>query len=502
MYDVLIIGAGVSGASIARRLSRYKLDIAIVEKANDVSMGASKANSAIVHGGYAEPHDELRGRICYPGRKQFKELNEQLHFGFLENGSLVLAFSEEEKKELQKLYDMGIENELDDIEIIGQEKLREIEPNVSDDAVAALWCKGAGVCSPYEYVIALVENAVTNGAELFLNSRVCDIKKDDDYFKVNIEDGKELEARFVINASGLEGATVSKMIAETDFDIHPRSGEYLIFQKGTGARLNNVLFQCPTEKSKGILATRTYHNNLLLGPDAIDEEEIDLSTHEDRLMYIYKEAQKSVKDDVINLKEFIRSFTGLRPASSTHDFIIEESNVKGFINVVGIQSPGITSSPEIAKIVEGILKDSGLELEDDPSYNPNRKAIIEYKELLDMNKIKDKIDLPLGDPDRIVCRCEQVTEATIRDAMNRGIPVETLDAVKRRTRAGMGFCQGQFCKPRVLEVMEDEMGKKAIDDLYDSERTGVSRLDKKRINELIKEMQESSRKEVEEKEKE
>ena len=292
------------------------------------------------------------------------------------------------------------------------------------------------------------------------------------------------------------------MIAETNFDIHPRSGEYLIFQKGTGKRINNVLFQVPTEKSKGILATRTYHENLLLGPDAIDEEEIDLSTHEDRIMYIYKEAQRSVKDDVINLREFIRSFTGLRPASSTHDFIIEESNVPGFINVVGIQSPGITSSPEIAKIVEDILKDSGINLEDDPDYNPHRDPIIEYKELEDMNKIKDKVDLPLGDPERIVCRCEQVTEKTIRDAMNRGIPVETLDAVKRRTRAGMGFCQGQFCKPRVLEVMEDEMGKKPYDEKFDSERNGVSRLNKKRINELIKEMKDTDRKEMEDKEEE
>ena len=480
MYDVIIIGAGVSGASIARRLSRYKLNILILEKDLDVSMGASKANSAIVHGGYAESHDELRGRICYKGRVEFNKLNQELNFGFLENGSLVLAFDEDDKKELEKLYKMGLENDLDDIEIIDQEKLREIEPNVSDDAIAALYCKGAGVCSPYEYVIALVENAIENGAKLKLQSEVIDIKKED-----NIYEGK-----FVINASGLNGAKVSSMITETDFTIHPRSGEYLLMQKGTGEKIKQVLFQTPSPKSKGILVTRTYHNNLLLGPDAIDEEEIDLGTHIERLAEIYKLGRKSVKDDVIDLKKFIRSFAGLRPASSTGDFIIENTKTSGFINVVGIQSPGITSSPEIAKIVENILRDLDLKLEDDPSYKPNRKAIIEYKDLEDFNKVKDKIDLPLGNPERLVCRCEQVSEKTIRDAMNRGIPCLSFDAMKRRTRCGMGFCQGNFCRNRVIEVMEDESGEKIKSNKFDSEHSGISRINKKDINDFIKELEE------------
>ncbi|MDD7464509.1 MAG: NAD(P)/FAD-dependent oxidoreductase, partial [Anaerococcus sp.] len=460
MYDVLIIGAGVTGASVARRLSRYKLDIAILEMENDVSVGASKANSAIIHGGYAESHDELRGRICYPGRLQFDKLDEELNFGFLKNGSIVIAFDEEDKKSLDKLYQQGLENGLDDMEILDQEQLRELEPNISDHAIAALYCKGAGVCSPYEYVIALVENAVDNGAELFLKTKVNGIEKKDDHFIVRSEDGKEFEAKYIVNASGLEGANVSKLITETNFDIHPRSGEYLLMQKGTGSRLNTVVFQTPTPKSKGILVTRTYHNNLLLGPDAIDEYEVDADTHLDRLKVIYDDALKSVKDDVININEFIRSFTGLRPAASTGDFIIENTNVDGFINAVGIQSPGITSSPAIAEMVEGILKDCGLELIDDETYDPYRRPIIKYKDLEDFNKVKDKIDYEFGNPERLVCRCEQVSEKTIRDAMNRSIPCETVDAVKRRTRAGMGFCQGTFCRPRVIEVMEDELGRK------------------------------------------
>lgn len=493
MYDVIIIGAGVTGASIARRLSRYKLDILVLEKENDVSMGASKANSAIVHGGYAEPHHELRGRICYEGRKEFKKLDEELNFGFLENGSLVLAFDEEDEKELEKLMAMGLENGLDDIEIIDQERLREIEPNVSDKATAALYCKGAGVCSPYEYVIALMENAIANGTDLKLESKVTNIEKNDQVFTISTENGEKYEGIFVINASGLEGARVSEMITETDFTIHPRSGEYLLMQKGTGSRTKQVLFQTPSTKSKGILVTRTYHNNLLLGPDAIDEEEIDRGTHIERLAEIYDLAQKSVKDDVINLKEFIRSFTGLRPASSTGDFIIENTKTNGFINVVGIQSPGITSSPAIAKMVEGILKDLGLKLEDDPSYNPQRKPIIKYKELEDFNKVIKKVDLPLGDPERLVCRCEQVSEKTIRDAMNRGLPCNSFDSIKRRTRAGMGFCQGSFCRSRVIEVMEDELGHQVKSDRFDSEHSGITRVNKADINKFIKTLEKESK---------
>ncbi|MDO5047186.1 MAG: NAD(P)/FAD-dependent oxidoreductase [Anaerococcus sp.] len=490
MYDVLIIGAGVTGGSVARRLSQYKLKVLLLDKENDVSMGASKANSAIIHGGYAESHDELRGRLCYPGRAQFRRLNEELNFGFLENGSLVLAFDDDDLKELHKLYKRGKENGLDDMKILNKDELKQIEPNVSDSVKYGLYCKGAGVCSPYEYVIALCENAVDNGVDLKLYKEVVGIKKED-VFEVTCKDGSVYKARYVVNASGLQGAQISSLIGKTDFTIHPRSGEYLLMQKGTGSKVNHVLFQTPSEKSKGILVTRTYHNNLLLGPDAIDEEEIDKGTHLDRLAEIYRLGQKSVKDGTIEINKFIRSFTGLRPASSTGDFIIKESKVKGFINAVGIQSPGITASPEVARLVVELLEKSGLNLEKDENFNPYRKAIIEYKELEDFNKVKDKIDLPLGKDQRLVCRCEQVSEKTLRDAMDRSTPVNSFDALKRRTRCGMGFCQGSFCKGRVLEVAKDHMGVDLPVET-DIEHSGVTRVNKKDIVAYIKEKSKES----------
>lgn len=488
MYDILIVGGGVTGASVARRLSRYKLKIAVLEKELDISMGASKANTAIVHGGYAEGHDELRGRICYPGRKEFKKLDEELNFGFMQNGSLVVGFDEGDKKEIQRLYEQGLENGLDDMELLQGEEILELEPNINENAKYALYCKGAGILSPYEYVIALMENAVDNGADLFTKREVVAIEKVEDYFLVKDQTGQEYKARYVVNASGLNGAKVSELVAKTDFTIHPRSGQYLLMRRGTGERLNSTIFQVPTDVSKGVLVAKTYHNNLIIGPDALDEEDLNKDTDLERLAAIYKGAKKSVDESILDINEFIRSFSGLRPASSTGDFVIEESNVKGFINAVGIQSPGITASPMIAKLVEEILVKSGLKLEEDPNYDPIRPAIYQEVDYKPMDQVAKKVNLEIGDPDRIICRCEQIKETTVLDAMGRSTPVETLDAVKRRTKASTGICQGQFCRPRIVELFEHE-GKELYDEKTDVEREDVSRVKKKDLVEYIKDQE-------------
>lgn len=490
MYDTIIIGAGVIGATIARRLSKYKLNILLLEAENDVSMGASKANSAIVHGGYAESHDKLKGRVCYKGRKEYENLNKELNFGFSKIGSLVLAFEEEQKKGLEELMENGIKNGLPDLKILNHNEILEIEPNVNPEVKYALYCEGAGVCSPYELVIALTENAIENGVELKLNSEVIDINKQSDIFEVKTKDNNIYKGKYVINASGINSAKISKMVGVDYFDINPRSGEYLLMRRGSGDKLNHVLFQMPTKMGKGILVTPTYHNNLLLGPDAIDDKEIDKSTEVKRLANIYKQGLQTT--EVLNINEFIRSFTGVRAVSTTNDFIIEESTVKNFINVAGIQSPGLTSSPEIGRLVEEILRDSGLVLNEKTNYNPYRKPIINKKtdkDFLGAKELKERLDKPIGSEGRMVCRCEHVSESTIIDAMNRGIKVTTIDGIKRRTRAGMGYCQGTFCRPRVAEVMSKELGYK-IDPSFDIEHSGINRVSKKDlVNEIKKELE-------------
>ncbi|KNZ42269.1 NAD(P)/FAD-dependent oxidoreductase [Acetobacterium bakii] len=481
MYDVAIIGAGIIGVSVARALSRYELSIAVFEKENDVSMGATKANSAIVHGGFAESHAKVKGGLCFKGRKQFDQLDKELNFGYEKIGSLVLAFEEEQLETLKNLYENGLANGVDDLEIIDHDQIMAMEPNVNPDVKYALHCKGAGVCSPFEMAIALAENAVANGVELFLNTEIKAIKQSNVGFELVDTNDQIHKAKYVINAGGLQSAVISAMVGADYFQITPRTGEYMVMVRGSGSIINKVLFQMPTKLGKGILVTPTYHGNLLIGPDAVNQDTDDKSTHAERLLKIFNEAKHTTSK--LNIKQFIRSFTGVRSISSTDDFIIEATGVKGFINCAGIQSPGLTSSPAIADMVLDILKNEGCFMVENPSFNPYRAPVITRTELKPMKEIQPLIDME-SNPQKIICRCEQITEGTIIDAMNRGIPVTTIDGVKRRTRSGAGWCQGTFCRPRVAAVMEKELGYE-IDPSFDIEHSGVNRVGKNEIVDYI-----------------
>lgn len=478
-YDVVIIGAGIVGTTIARQLSRYRLNILIVEKGIDVAMGATKANSAIVHGGYAEPHTTLKGRLCYAGRQAFARLNEELNFGFKESGSLVVT-ADDDPAPLYRLLEQGRANGLTDLRIVSQDELREMEPQLTPDLKWGLLCEGAGVCSPYEMAIAMAENAIMNGAELKLESEVKAIRGSKGNFVVETPSGS-FQTRYVINAAGVQADVVSQMVGLDDFSILPRSGQYLLFARGSGKAVNHVIFGLPTEKGKGILLTSTIYENLLIGPDASEQEDReDTSTDVQRMAAIYDTCKDLYPG--LDAKQFLRSFTGIRARSSTDDFLIEETKVPGFIQVAGIQSPGLTASPAIAEMVEGLLVSSGLVLEPNPDFDPYRKPIIQHKELRPLREIKPLLDIPSA-PEKVICRCEQVTEGEIIDACGRGIPVKTIDGVKRRTRASMGWCQGTFCRPRIVEVMQRITDE--FDARFDIEHSGVSRVEKSELLDFL-----------------
>ena len=441
MYDILIIGAGVVGANIARELSRYNLDIAIIEKESDVAMGSTKANSAIVHGGYAESHDLLKGRICFEGRTKFKKLNEELDFGFEEIGSLVLANTEESLFELEKIKENGIKNGLTDLEIINHKEIQEIEPNLNDNFKYALHCKGAGICSPFEFTIALIENAISNGVKLFLNEEVKKIEKENNIFLVETNN-EILRSRIIINCAGIGSEKIANLAGDTSFNLNFKSGQYMVFNKSEGNKINKVLFQMPTNLGKGILITKTVYGNLLIGPDALDEEKINLNTDINRLIEIYKKSK--LVTDKIDSTKVIRTFSGVRTVSDSNDFIIEESNqVENLINVAGIQSPGLTSSPAIAEYVVEIIEQKGIELIRNDSFNPKRFGFGNFNE-----EEKNKDDL--------ICLCEEKTEIEIMECFKRNIPINTIDAIKRRVRPGMGMCQGQRCKKKIKNILNEK----------------------------------------------
>ena len=450
MYDICIIGAGVIGANIGRELAKYKVKVCLIEKEEDVSCGASKANSGIVHGGYSDKPGSLKGQLCALGNRMYEQLNTELNFGYRETGSLVVAFRDEDMNTLQKLYQYGVENGVGGLKIIDGLEARVMEPYLSKEVKAALYCANAGVTSPYEFVIALTENAIANSVDLKLNTTVMGIEKIDDYFKLTTNK-EEIQGRYVINAAGIYSDKISSMVGIDDFHITPRRGQYILLDKEQNYLAKTVIFQVPTELGKGILVTTTFHGNLMIGPNAEDiGDKEDVGTNEEALQHIVDAARKSVPD--FNMKQAITSFAGNRPVANQKDWVIEESRVKGFINLVGIDSPGLTASPAIALLVIKILKEAGLQLEENSDFRCYRKAIIQIKDesfIGDINGVTPE--------EHIICRCEKVTEAEIIDALHRGIPIHSIDAIKRRTRAGMGRCQGGFCRMRVKEVIATEL---------------------------------------------
>jgi glycerol-3-phosphate dehydrogenase len=467
MYDVAIIGAGVIGTFIARELSRYKINLVIIERENDVANGSTMANSGIVYDGYHSKPDRMKGRLIPRGNSLYDEFCEELDIPFKRVGSLVVGFNDEDYEKIEKLYKKGLKNKVPDMRIINKEEILEMEPNINSEVKFALYSPTCGIVSPFEMTVALAENAMDNGAELILNSEVIDIKKTDESFKV-ITKEKQLEASCIINCTGVYADKINNMIAPPSFEIIPKRGQYLVLDKSAGNLVNSVIQQCKVENEKGVLLIPTVHNNLMIGPGldaAEDKEALETTTY--MMESIRRKAIKACKG--IPFNQVIRSFSGLKAKIDTEDFVVEESSeVKGLINVAGIATPGLTCSPAIAEIVVKLVKDifqrNEKTLMKREDFNPRRKKVIRFNDLDD----REKSELIKKDPayGRVVCRCQTITEGEIIDAIHRNAGATTVKGVKKRTTTSMGRCQGGFCGPKIVEILARELGKEMNEILY------------------------------------
>lgn len=457
-YDVAVIGAGVCGAMITRELSKLDLKIVMLEKCNDVAMGTSKANSAIVHAGFDAENGTLKAKLNVQGASLMAYYCNKLSVPYKNIGSLVVAYSWDDMKTLDVLFERGFNNGVPNMEIISQERLRTMEPYISEEAVGALWAPTAGIVSPYELTIAATENAVTNGARVKRNSGVFDIEYKDDMFIISTASGV-IKAKYVINCAGVFADNIARMIGDDTFRIIPRKGEYYLLDKTEKKMVNHVLFQCPSKMGKGILVTPTAHGNVLMGPTAIDldfDSKLDVDTTIEGLMEVKFSTNKVIPS--LTTRHAITSFAGLRAhlAGEDSDFIIAPS-VKNdkFINVAGIESPGLTAAPAIARYVGKMFRDMAPEYQKREDFIATRPAPVRVNELsVEERKALIEKDKRYG---RIICRCEGITEGEIIDAIKAPCGARDVDGVKRRTRAGMGRCQSGFCGSKVVEILAREL---------------------------------------------
>ncbi len=453
MYDVAIVGAGVVGLSIARELSQYNLKLCVLEKEVDVSMGTTKANSAIIHAGFDAKPGTLKAKLNAAGNPMFDQWAKDLDFHFKRNGSLVLCFDEKDMEHLELLMEQGIQNGVPDLRILSKEELQKLEPNISDIVVAALYAPTGGIVCPFDMAIALAENAYENGVEFFFGNRVTDIKRTPDGYEI-LTNQRSFETRMIVNAAGVHSDELNNMVSENKLEIVPRRGEYCVFDREVGNYVSNTVFQLPTRLGKGVLVTPTVDGNLLVGPNAVDiEDKEDLTTTREGLQEILDKASLSVKK--IPYGGIIASFSGLRARTEQDDFIIgEPEDAPGFVNAAGIESPGLSSSPAIAAMVKDLVINT-LKPQPKEDFNPIRKGIPRFKDMSNEERARMIQENPAYG--KVVCRCETVTEAEVLEAIRRPVGATTVDGVKRRTRAGTGRCQAGFCLTRVMDILSREL---------------------------------------------
>ncbi len=453
MFDVIIIGAGVIGSAVARELMRGERRVAVLEKGMDVCEGTSKANSGIVHAGFDAIPGSLKAKLNVEGNKRMEALSKELDFLFQQNGSLVLCFDEEEKDKLQSLYDKGIKNGVEKLQLLSGDEARRLEPELSQSVVAALYAPTGGIVCPFGLTIALAENAAVNGAEFYFNTEVTAIQNKEGGYILQTTKGA-FEGRIIVNAAGVYADKFHNMVSKKKMTLVARKGEYCLYDKQAGGFVSKTIFQLPTEYGKGVLISPTVHGNLLLGPTAedVNDKEGQLTTRRG-LEEVMKKAALSVKE-LPPMRQVITSFAGLRAHEAKDDFIIEEvEDARGFIDVAGIESPGLTCAPAIGCLVADLVHTIAPAKKKE-NYISQRIGV---KNMAASSKEEQK-DLIKKNPAyaNVICRCEMVTEGEILDAIHRPLGARTLDGIKRRTRAGSGRCQAGFCLPKTMEILARE----------------------------------------------
>ncbi len=454
MYDVVIIGAGAIGCSVARYLSQYDAKICVVEKDEDVCCGTSKANSAIVHAGYDAEYGTLKAKYNIEGSRMFEELACELDFPYKKDGSLVVCLHDEDMPHLRELYENGKKNGVEHLEIIDKDRLRKLEPNISKNAVAALWAPTAAIICPFGFTIAMAENAFSNGVEFRLGTEVNGVSRNGENWSVQTDSGV-IDTKYVVNAAGVYADLFHNMVSARKIHITPRRGDYCLLDRSVGSFVSHTIFQLPTALGKGVLVTPTVHGNIIVGPTSIDIEDREgTNTTGAGLDELLEKAGHTVEG--LPTRQVITSFAGLRAHEDNGEFIIGEvDDAPGFIDCAGIESPGLSSSPAIGRDVAELLRDR-LSLKKNPGYCGKRTGILDPKTLTK----EEHSELIKKKPEygRIICRCESVSEGEILDAIHRPLGAKSLDGVKRRTRAGMGRCQAGFCSPRTMEILSRELG--------------------------------------------
>lgn len=461
MYDVIIIGAGVTGSAIARELSKWQLRIAVLEKASDVCEGTSKANSGIVHGGFDAKPGSLKAKFNVLGNKMMEKLSQDLEFPFKRNGSLVLTFDEEGKDRLEELKKQGEENGVEGLCILNREQLKQLEPHISDEAKAALYAPTGGIVCPFHLTMALAENAAENGVEFFLNTKVENLVKTENGYKIETDKGS-YETKTVVNAAGVYADVIHNMVSGKKMKIVARKGEYCLMDKEAGNYVSHTIFQLPGVYGKGVLVTPTVHGNLLAGPTAEDiEDKEGIDTTAQGMETLLAKGGKSVEN--LPTRQIITSFAGLRAhmadfgGEEDDDFVIGEAeDAPGFFDAAGIESPGLSSAPAIGEYVAEWIA-ARLSAKEKPDFKEKRKGMPNMAEADE----EERKRLIAEDPAfaNVICRCELVTEGEILAAIRRTLGATTLDGIKRRTRAGMGRCQAGFCSPKTVEILAEELGK-------------------------------------------